>query len=268
EVEPIAIGLEKLTAVRNRVCHSRPLEADDFPSLHDFALDLVKRHASFGWDDLNGTIKLLRTDPGAVLSLAIPDFWSIDVFTVPNNLPLPEFDDTGFLGRVTDRREVRKLLLLPHPVITIVGEGGVGKTALTLRCVYDLLEAGSKLPYDAVIWTSLKTRMLTASGARDIQSAITTNLGLIRAVAGELGSPIVESSEIAAILEDIRTYLEEFKILLVLDNLETVAWQELRPLLSAVPIGSKICITSRVGLGELEIRYPLDPLDATTAVSL
>jgi LuxR family glucitol operon transcriptional activator len=59
-----------------------------------------------------------------------------------------------------------------------------------------------------------------------------------------------------------------FKILLVVDNYETVTDKSLRPLLTSVPPGSKVLLTSRIGLGELEIRYKLDPLDERTSVDL
>jgi len=62
--------------------------------------------------------------------------------------------------------------------------------------------------------------------------------------------------------------MEKFRILLVIDNFETLSINGLRPLLTSVPHGSKVLITYRVGLGELEIRYKLDPLDSKTAVAL
>ena len=69
-------------------------------------------------------------------------------------------------------------------------------------------------------------------------------------------------------IEDILEYMRLFKILLVVDNYETVTDKSLRPLLTGIPTGSKVLLTSRVGLGELEIRYKLDPLDLKTSVSL
>ncbi len=56
--------------------------------------------------------------------------------------------------------------------------------------------------------------------------------------------------------------MSHLKILLAIDNLETISPDLIRPLLSEVPTGSKVVITSRVGLGELELRYALEPLDS------
>jgi LuxR family glucitol operon transcriptional activator len=69
-------------------------------------------------------------------------------------------------------------------------------------------------------------------------------------------------------MQEILEYMGLFKILLVVDNYETVTDNSLRPLLTSIPAGSKVLLTSRVGLGELEIRYKLDPLDLKTSVSL
>src|SRR5208282_4709740 len=103
-----------------------------------FAESLIKLKSGIAFSELATTLTILRENPRSVLTLSIPKFWSADTSTIPHNLPLPDFDDTGFLGRPKDRKEVSNHLVSPHPVVTIVGEGGVGKTALALRCLYDL----------------------------------------------------------------------------------------------------------------------------------
>jgi LuxR family glucitol operon transcriptional activator len=268
DVKPIADTLESLAPVRNRVCHSRPLEADDFSELYDFAESLTKSKSTIAFSELASTLTMLRENPRSVLTLSIPKFWSADLSTIPHNLPLPDFDDTGFLGRPRDRKEVSNHLVSPHPVITIVGEGGVGKTALALRCLYDLLEAPDLSRYDAIIWVSLKTKTLTTSGVAEIEESIRSILGLVQAIATELGMPISEEPNLDSLLAEIEEYLATFKVLLTIDNLETLSWQTIRPLLARVPTGSKILITSRIGLGEIELRYALDPLDIHTSVAL
>ena len=268
DVPPIATALESLATVRNRVCHSRPLEADDFSALYDFAESLTKSRSANTFSELASTLTLLQENPRSVLTLSIPKFWSADLSVIPHNLPLPDFDDTGFLGRPKDRKEVSNHLVSPHPVVTIVGEGGVGKTALALRCLYDLLDTSDHSKYDAVVWVSLKTKTLTTSGVSDIENSIRSILGLVRAVATELGVPTSDESDLDTLLDEIEEYLATFKVLLAIDNLETVSWQTIRPLLVKIPTGSKVLITSRIGLGEIELRYALDPLDVHTSVAL
>ena len=72
------------------------------------------------------------------------------------------------MGRAKDRREVTKLLSSPYPVVTIVGEGGVGKTALAIRCLYDIIEKSESTEFDALIWISLKSQTLTANGVKAV----------------------------------------------------------------------------------------------------
>jgi LuxR family transcriptional regulator, glucitol operon activator len=267
--KPLASRLEQLAPIRNRVCHSRPLEPDDFASLYDFGVDIARNPSPpFEWNDLFDALRMIQENPKSVLRLIIPEFWSAEVLAPLHNLPLPEFDDTGFLGRLKDRKEVNNLLLAPHPVVSIVGEGGVGKTALALRCLYDLLEKPESLAYDAIIFVSLKTKTLTPAGSRQIEGAITSILGLARAVSSEFGDLAADDRDLNSLLEDIGEYLTEYRILLAIDNLETLSPDTVRPLLTRVGVGSKVVITSRMRLGEIELPYALTPLDSATSIAL
>ncbi|HWG19834.1 MAG TPA: NB-ARC domain-containing protein [Terracidiphilus sp.] len=267
-ISSVPFKIEAFAPVRNRVCHSRPLEEHDFPACLDFSKELLHINSSLPWATLRTTQRMLEENPGYVISLQIPEFWQIGSTRIRHNLPLPDYDETGFLGRGADRTAVRKHLLAAHPVITIVGEGGVGKSALAVQCLYDILSLTDNPPFEAIIWTSLKTKTLTASGVRDIKDSITSTLGIIENLAKELGAAPPESKNLESAIQEIVDYLSLFKILLVIDNYETVTDNSLRPLLTSVPAGSKILLTSRVGLGELEIRYKLDPMDLKTSVAL
>lgn len=59
-----------------------------------------------------------------------------------------------------------------------------------------------------------------------------------------------------------------YKILIAIDNLETLSTGALRELLLRVPSHSKVLLTSRVGVGEFEARYPLQPLEEKPATAL
>ena len=264
----IANEIESFVPVRNRVCHSHPLEEDDLPRCLDFGKALLATHSQLPWTALRETHDLLQTNPTFVLRLSIPSYWNVGANTIRHNLPFPDYDETGFLGRVSDRREIRKHLLAAHPVITIVGEGGVGKSALAVHCLYDLLNLSERSPYDAIIWTSLKTKTLTASGIEDLKGSITSTIGILESATKELGGSFDSPQSIEKTIEDVLEYMSLFRILLVVDNFETVSDNSLRPLLTSIPVGSKVLLTSRVGLGELEIRYKLGPLDTKTSISL
>lgn len=259
--------LLSLTPARNRVCHTRPLETEDLPTLVDFASSLVNAVSPFPFKEVSHALSRLSAEPGFVLTLQIPSFWR-DKPRIHNNLPIPEFDDTGFVGRHADRMHVLKLLKSHYPVVTIVGEGGVGKTALALRCLYDLLD-DPVAPYDAIVWVSLKTAALTQAGVRDLTGAITSTLGLLSEVAKQLGVPHenIQRTE-ADYISEISEYLELYRIIVAIDNLETISSGPLRDLLLNVPAHSKLLLTSRVGVGEFEARYPLQGLDEKAAISL
>lgn len=256
-----------LTPTRNRVCHTRPLEAEDLPRTIDFANSLVGVDAPFLFPTVSNALSRLQNDPGFVLTLQIPTFWSIDNRRIHNNLPIPEFDDTGFLGRSADRMQVMRLLNSHYPVVTIVGEGGIGKTALALRCLYDMLE-DSSCPYDAIVWVSMKTAALTPTGVRELADAITSTLGLLSEIVTQLGAPVVQNRAEEDLIEEIAEYLSLYRIIIAIDNLETISTGALRDLLCRVPSQSKILLTSRVGVGEFEARYPLQELDEKTSIAL
>lgn len=265
EVKAVADRLDALGPTRNRVCHSRPLEFDDLPKCLG-ASDYLLQLSDLSFPTLKYARQRLRDDPSFVLNLQIPEYWSLET-QIHHNLPLPEFDETGFLGRDKDRREVHKLLRSHYPALTIVGEGGVGKTALALRCLYDLLD-DSSVPYDAIVWVSLKTMTLTEGGIRELGNVLNSTLGLLSSVAYSLGTPGTADLSAEDLIAEIVEYLTEYRVLVAIDNLETISGAPLRNLLIGIPAGSKILFTSRVGLGEFETRYALQPLELGAAAAL
>lgn len=263
-----ARALLSLTSARNRVCHTRPLEPEDLPKVLDFAQSLISLSSPFRFPAVAGALARLQAEPSFVFTLQIPQFWSEQNPKIHNNLPIPEFDETGFLGRSGDRMQVLKLLNSHYPVITIVGEGGIGKTALALRCLYDILDDQSS-PYDAIVWVSMKTSALTQTGVQELNGAITSTLGLLSEIAANLGTPGArEFSSEADCIEEIAEYLTLYRIIVAIDNLETISTGSLRELLKRVPSQSKILLTSRIGVGEFEARYPLQGLDEKTSAIL
>lgn len=270
DLKKIAYDLERLSACRNRICHSRPLEPNDFSSLLDFSNELKNIGNVYDWRNIHIALKNLN-NPAFALSLEIPSFWRVNTKNISNNLPLPEFDDTGFIGRDKDRKSITKLLTSNTKIISIVGEGGVGKTALAQRCLYDILELceldSNKEPFfDIIVWVSLKTNRLTSNGSGQIKNAITTCSGLFQDIALNLAG--ISSSSMEQDLEEILEYMEQFKVLLCIDNMETISNSDVRGFLADIPNNSKVLITTRIGLGEIEYRYKLDKLDDKPSVEL
>lgn len=252
-------NFELVIPIRNRVAHSRPPEIDDLPSVVDFSQAILNVPGGH-WDNLRVTRQRLAQDPHFIFSLS-PDLLKDDLVQIPHNLPAPDFDETGFLGRKDQRREVFRALKGPWPVISILGDGGVGKTALALQVSYDVL-ADKDQSFDAVVWTTARNAALTPTEIVRIENAIQDSLGLFESAAKELGAPVDRDGA-----TELLDYLREFRILLVLDNLETVIDDRVKNFLRQLPHGSKVLITSRIGVGT-ENPFKLGPLTKAEAVRL
>jgi LuxR family glucitol operon transcriptional activator len=197
------LGLEGLIPVRNRVMHTRPLEYDDLPRVSDLAAELVKSHRAL-WANLRTTRRELERDPEFATTLTIPD--TVDENTkVLHNLPQVEFDDTGFVGREKELGELKRALLGSYPIVTVVGEGGLGKTALALKACYDLLE-DAEAGLDAIVWTTAKATKLTLTEMQVIEGAISSSLGIIESATALLGRQ-TETSAMDDLLMHLRKEL-------------------------------------------------------------
>jgi LuxR family glucitol operon transcriptional activator len=171
---------EKAIPVRNAVMHGRPLTTIEFALGFSLANDFLK-HQLY-WPYLNRIYRQYNDDPeifiGKAVSLLDEDLFSETL----NNLPVPDYDDTGFLPRPKLEWELRKKILGRHPVVTVLGEGGNGKTALTIQTLYGLI-ASNDHPFDAIVWISAKSARLGTSEIERVEGAINDSLGLLTEVA-------------------------------------------------------------------------------------
>lgn len=255
--------LEKVIPIRNRIAHSRPVKFDDHIILFKVVEELISSDHENIWNNLQDTFTKLNRDPNYAMQFEIPNTYEQDE-EVYNNLPLPDFDETGFVGRKQLVMAAKKTILGSFPIITLLGDGGVGKTAIALKIAYDIIE-GPENPFDAIIWTSSKTSQLTPYEIVKIDNAITDSLGVINDINASFGG--TNQTEDDA-LDNILEYLSEFKVLLILDNLETVLDERIKRFLGQIPHGSKILITSRIGLGAYEYPIKVPPMDDKDAVAL
>ena len=248
--------------IRRRVMHPvRPLEGDDLSVLLSVAEDLPRLSRSLDWRQLIDGIKAANA-PGEVFDVDIPLFWAEDP-GLDHNLPVAEFDDTGFVGREEERRALRKLLDSDHSVVTVVGAGGIGKTALALRVCNDILEEPVKSRYfERIVWVSLKTKYLTADGVKEITEAVDSSDLLVNRLLNSIGVDPVNEHELN--WDRIVEQMKANRTLLVIDNLDTLG-DAIRDLAVGMPRESKLLLTSRIGLGEIELRYAMGPLSARDA---
>jgi NB-ARC domain len=156
----------------------------------------------------------------------------------PNNLPM---QPTPLVGREKEVEDVRVRLLAPEVcLLTLTGPGGTGKTRLALQAAADLLEEFE----DGVFFVSL--------------AALTDPTLVVSTVAKALG---VRESVNQPLIEGIKVFLEDKRLLLVLDNFEQVLEAALLAgeLLSAPRL--KVLATSRIPLGVYgEHEYAVPPL--------
>jgi predicted ATPase/class 3 adenylate cyclase len=165
----------------------------------------------------------------------------------PNNLPL---QPTPLVGREREVSEIAERLGREEVrLLTLTGPGGTGKSRLALQAAADLLEEFD----DGVFFVSLAT----ITDPELVPSAIAKPLG-------------VKESPERSLEESLEAYLQQKRLLLILDNFEQVL--EGAPLVgdlvSACP-NLKVLATSRIPLGLYwEQEYPVPPLEVPDSLRL
>jgi predicted ATPase/class 3 adenylate cyclase len=170
------------------------------------------------------------------LATAFPPLKTLDSF--PNNLPVHL---TSFIGREDQIAEVKQDLN-EHRLVTLTGSGGTGKTRLSLQVAADLLDQ-----FSHGVWF---VELAPLADPDLIPQAILSAMG-------------VKDQSGKEPLELLKTYLQEKKSLIVLDNCEHVisaSAQVVDALLRAAP-GIKVMASSREALGVRgEVSYPVPSL--------
>ena len=255
----VASELGSLVPIRNRVAHRRPLLPDDLDRSEVVLAQLVAD--GFEGSALAEASRHHRQESG----WAPPAPTAVGRSRTLNNLPLGDYDETGLIGR---RREldrlVKQLVALSSsrsPVLTVVGPGGIGKTALALQALHDLVN-DEACPYDVVSWVSLKSEQLTARGVERIRDAVLTVEQAVPSMVEAL-DPSFRGSAM-----QLAESLDGLTALIVIDNLETVSGREVVELVDALPETVSYLFTSREGLGEIERRFPLGQLEERYGVDL
>lgn len=186
-----------------------------------------------------------------------------------DNLPRPDYQQ--FHGR--DEEQTKIMEALAHPrawVVSIDGIGGVGKTALALRCAYAVRDRALEgtAPFEYVLWASAKSERLTSrgivsltpsfSGFEDLMGIVLTSTGFSE----KLDSPSAERKSL------VHEILRIAPCLLVLDNFETVHDTAVIDFLADLPAPSKALVTTRVRVEGSQINVRLAALPREDARSL
>ena len=204
--------------------------------------------------------------------IPVPTTFFSDYFagvTIPNNLPTPDYEyEGGFIGRDDDIRKVLQLLETDlHRVVTLSGAGGVGKTALALRVIQKLL-GKAEIGFDGIVWLSAKETKLSVLGIENIEPTFRNYEQILDTIVEVMGhgltqAPVEEKEKDVAAIFDLHR-----RVLVVIDNLETVSDQRIVNFILDAHPKSKFLITSRKGLGQVERRHELGQLKEKEAVHL
>jgi tetratricopeptide (TPR) repeat protein len=237
----------ELVGIRNRVMHGRPLLTGDAEK----AISVCGAFTTRYWTTTCEALRHLEKDPAWEPVFEVKEKPAERIL---HNLPLPEYDETGLIGRSSDCKQILKhLRRRREPIITVVGEGGIGKTAVALEAAYSLLD-DADCPFECILWVSLKTEKLTTGGVISISDAVKDVAGAAR----QLGQAVI--TDFSGGVADLARLLEGVSTLLIIDNLETITGTEITTLYDELPDSVSYLFTSRVGVGQFERRIVLNPL--------
>ncbi|WP_433990401.1 NB-ARC domain-containing protein [Sulfitobacter sp. TBRI5] len=211
------------------------------------------------WPTFSENQKRYSSDPSSIVDLSMHLFSNVGYSETFNNLPVPDYDDTGFFPRKKLEQELKKRIIGRHPVVTVLGDGGDGKTAVTLQTLYGLLN-GNDHNFDAIIWVSAKSSKLTGAEIERIETEITSSAAAFGEVAG------IFEEEVPEPLDRVLKLMEDNKILLVIDNLETILDENIQRFAADIPGESKLLLTSRIPLGS-DLSVKVNPFTEDEAVS-
>lgn len=173
-------------------------------------------------------------------------------FKVIENVSSQPIMYNEFIGRkeyLTDLNN--KLNNKNNRLIQIDGIGGIGKTTFVHHFTTRLIENDEfKNHFDFIIWTSSKRNKYTPQGIKDLSEFIANYSELLKDIyhfVNELG---LDEDEDYDIEETVLNFLKNNKVLLIVDNLETLNDKDLISFLEHFPIKSKAILTTRETLGD------------------
>lgn len=251
--------LGKIIPIRNAVMHPRPLGFYDYSMVKTLFENISTKLACFSWEHVASTKNQIEQHPETLIPP--PTLKKSD--RIIENLPtIVDYEETSFIGRAQEIAEIRRQLNRRNVnVLSIIGDGGIGKTAITLKLLYDMLD-DPQCDYELIIWVSLKTNELSDYEFLEIKNSITSTAQIYEKL-----MPFVGADDSASTKDYIIELAKNFKTLFVLDNLETINTADVRDFIDDFSEYGKVLITSRIGLGEMEHRYKLQGLKESDVLS-
>lgn len=169
------------------------------------------------------------------------------------NMPPPR---DGYISRPHLEDELRRIIEdSRHPVITLHGRGGIGKTSLALQVLHEV--AAQPLAF-AIAWFSARDIDLTASGPKIVRPDVLNIDEMARDFTRLVGSGAKGSAQLELLTACLSGDNSDGPYIFVLDNFETVHDQAgLYTFLSnAVRLPNKVLITTRTRAFKAD--YPIE----------
>ncbi|XP_012569277.1 putative disease resistance protein RGA4 [Cicer arietinum] len=170
----------------------------------------------------------------------------------------PDVDASSVIGRESDREEIIKLLMQPHPhgdddgdksmcVIPIVGIGGLGKTTLAKLVFNDKrVDQLFQLKMWACVSNDFDIRQIII---KIVNSASTSKFASTSASSVTFPhQENINNLDIVQLVSCLRSKISGQKFLLVLDDIwndDRAKWTELKDLIKVGTVGSKMMVTTR-----------------------
>lgn len=254
-----SVNISILIKHRNNIMHSRSIKHDE---MEDITLICKKLIESL--EDEQFELKWN--------TFIVNDIKEITIPSVYIEYPIGKNFDK-LIGRSKELKDIKNEITLPTPV-SIVGHGGLGKTALVLQLIEDFIFSPDQ-PFEQIFFMSFKNTMFENGSIQRFEKTITNHKDLINKLASfmEISGCGLEGYELEKMVWE---KLFSKKSLLILDNLETEIVKSNLQEFTGIAQNfiknftkpSRLIITSRYGLGDREAKYPLYQFDKTNTIEL
>ncbi len=262
KIDALILALDGGT-IRNAVCHPNRL----MPDYYWYRCAAIASDPSVDALDLREVKEAFHNASNNKLTSVPEEWYQQPRWSIRTNLPVKhEHSITGLIGRKKEQIELAKALESAHPLISVQGIGGIGKTSLVLQVLGDLCLQDSKPAFDGVIWSSMKQEKLTEQGLIPLDAPLSIL---------DLESELVASiNDVFCVnfscLEDAKSEFKTKKLLLCLDNLDVLLCDNstvFDDFQSQLPDSWKLLVTSRVTV-ESAKPVKLRSLDLSGAIDL
>lgn len=185
-----------------------------------------------GFERVQEAIK--RVENGDLISEVVLD--DVDNYQIltPNNLPIPDWENTGFIGRTNDLKKLEQELKNGRVnQLCISGPGGVGKTALALKVLNKLC---FEAVFDEIYFYSFKSEFLSSGGIIKKDSSLN-----IETIKNDMFEYFENKYE--------NVFQEVNNVCIFLDNIEDITVEDdslFNTFLETLPASWKIIATSRL----------------------